>query len=264
MNRLVLLLLPLAIACSSEKEHPPTIGGGCVSNCGTIGGTSGTDSSVADGTTSDASFEVGEAGVPLLAKVTFLGKYPGDPAKGLARSNVTVRAQRVGVGTTDILVVNADGSFTLDGISPSMGIPTWFTILEGGVAKGYVGLQYPWPADGSIALPLFDDTLPVATAVSGTITAGNGSVVVHVTDGAGKRLAGVTAAPIGSALPYYDSGSDSVESTASATGANGTVVFLGIPIGSATVTLTWMGKPQPSITVPTGADATSWIHVAIE
>ncbi|MGZ5967436.1 MAG: hypothetical protein ACXWP4_07200, partial [Polyangiales bacterium] len=98
----------------------------------------------------------------------------------------------------------------------------------------------------------------------GTTTSGTGTIVIHTKDSLGARVAGVTANPVGDAKPYYDSGSDSVEITASATGSKGTIVFLGLTPGSSTVTLTWMGKVQPSITIPTSADAISWTAVTIE
>jgi hypothetical protein len=265
MRRLVLqvcLAIPLVTACSSEKDRPPVVGGGCVTNCGTIGGSNEHDSSTTGDALSDVSFDIGEAGVSVAAKTTFLNRYPADPTKGTARTNVTVRAQRVGGGTSDVLVVNADGSFTLDGISPSIGIPTWFTLVEGGVVTGYAGLRYPWDSSAGIVFPIFDDTLPATT--TGTVTSGSATIVVHVVDATGKRVAGVSATAVGTAVPFYDSGSDSVESTATATGGNGTVVFLGVPPGLATVSLTFMGKAQPSLTVPTGADATSWTQVTIE
>jgi hypothetical protein len=257
------LAIPLVAACSSEQDHPPTLGGGCVSNCGTIGGNNEHDSSTAADSFSDVSFDIGEAGVPLQATTALLSKYPGDPKAGAARTNVTVRTQRASGGTTEI-VTDALGKFTLDNIAPSIGIPTWFTLVEGGVVKGFAGVRFPWDTTGAVVLPLFDDTLPVTTAVSGTITAGNATIVLHILDSTAKRVAGVSAAAVGTAVPYYDSGSDSVESTATATGTNGTIVFLGVPPGTATVNLTFMGKPQPSLTVPTGANATSWTQVTIE
>lgn len=265
MNRLLFrafLAIPLMTACSSEPERPPTVGGGCVSNCGTIGGSNEHDSSTVSDSFSDVSLDIGEAGVSLAAATTLLSRYPADPKSGTPRTNVTVRAQRVGGGTTEI-VSDATGRLTLDQISPSIGIPTWLTLVEGGVVKGFVGVRFPWDPSG-VVLPLFDDSLPVTTAVSGTITAGNATIVIHVVDAAKVRLSGVSASPVGSALPYYDSGSDSVESTATATGSRGTIVFLGVPPGSATVSLSFMGKPQSSLTVQTGADATSWTQVTIE
>ncbi|MGZ3424484.1 MAG: hypothetical protein ACXVEF_02535 [Polyangiales bacterium] len=269
MKRLLLLVVPLVVslapACSSEKDHAPLVGGACTSNCGTIGG-GGTDSStdVATDVTEDTSFEVGEAGVSLIGKVHFLGAFPREPSSGTPQTNVTVRGNRQGGGTTEIAVVAADGSFTLDGIAPSFGIPTWLSIVKTGVVKGYVGIRFPVTGTDPLDLPLFDETLPVATAVSGTTTSGTGTIVIHTKDSLGARVAGVTANPVGDAKPYYDSGSDSVEITASATGSKGTIVFLGLTPGSSTVTLTWMGKVQPSITIPTSADAISWTAVTIE
>jgi hypothetical protein len=183
-----------------------------------------------------------------------------------------VRAPQTGGGITEGSPA-LDGTITLANVAAAVGAPTWLQILSGSGAtatlKGLEGVMLPPPADAPIVVPLFDDLLPANTwmslGVSAPYPTTPATVVVHVFDTTGVRKAGVTASPFGDAHgPYYDDGSD-VSPSAAATGARGTIVFLGIgSTGTFTVTVAAGGTTYPSQAVPLAAGAVSHLSLRLD
>lgn len=268
----LLLTLGALVACSTKKDYAPYAGGDCPAGqtCGGILGPGG--GTTTDGGTdalSDAPFEVGEAGVSLTSVVRPLNAFPTDPTTATGFSpGVTVQA--LGIAGGNVQAVTAgDGTFTLDGIAPSVGAPTWVSIVRAGIVRQIVGFHATSATMTLPTLPYFDESLPATTASSTGVvlpaectSTGCATVVVRVVGSAGTPLSGVSAAPIGTSSVLYDSGANSVES-GKATGTFGTIVFLGLTTSPAPVTLTAGGTTYATVQVATANTAVSYLAVQL-
>lgn len=263
-------LLVLLVGCSGERDLAPTApactGIGCANNTGVIGGGGGGggDASAVDTGVSDAAFEVGDAGVAVTAVVRALTRFTDEPSAGtIVTTNTLLRANKFGGGTTDSTLM-ADGTHTIRDVAVTPGVPTTFSVLRAGVARGLDGVWLP--ATGTINLPLFEETLPQTVwpaLVPGVVYPANSAhVVVHVY-AAGVRRAGVSSLATGDAKgPFYDDGSDIVAGRTS-TGARGTIVFLGSASSILTITLN-EGAKTASLTVPLSANAVTHFAATLD
>ncbi len=261
-------------ACDSDKDRPPAAGG-CQPGvpCNPLpgssggGGDAGSDAAAADAT-GDADPDASSSVTGFVRRIrTSFTEEPSATAE--AAAGVTVAALQLGGGTVQALSA-ADGSFTLSPILANVGEATWFDVAQSGLVRSHAGVAVPSTAP--IQLPFYDETLVVTTAnrVPGLVLPANPvTVVVHVYDGntsGNPRLAGVSSQPIGlAAKPYYDDGLD-VTGLPTATGARGTIVFMG---GDAStnpypVTLSYGGKSRGTVSVPVKAGAVSWIAVLVD
>ncbi len=255
-----LFLLVVLIGCSGERDYAPTApsctGVGCANNTGVVGGGGGSgDASVVDTGVSDSAFEVSDAGVAVTAVVRTLTRFTDEPSAGtIVTMNTLLRANKFGGGTTDSTVM-ADGTHTIRDVAVTPGVPTTFSVLRAGIARGLDGVWLP--VTGTINLPLFEETLPQVVwpaLVPGVVYPANSAhVVVHVYTG-GVRRAGVSSLATADAKgPFYDDGSDIVSGRTS-TGAKGTIVFLGSASSNLTITLN-AGAKTTSLSVPLSANA---------
>ncbi|MBI2389875.1 MAG: hypothetical protein HYV09_09805 [Deltaproteobacteria bacterium] len=273
MVRVPTLLATCALlACSEDRSHPPNAGGcndpSCAQPPGPGGGGGGTDAgrdALADAT--DAVSDAGDAAVTAIGAVRLLTRFTADVA-GEAVRTVFVRAPKVGGG-----LVEGDtsaGTFTLPNVQATIGGPTWLQVVTSGATRELRGIDGVQLGSGTAELALFDNTLPQSTWITlgvGTpYPAGAATVVVHVHDfKTGARKPGVTAAAFGDGKgPFYDDGADT-SASAKATGARGTIVFLGItPSSLFNLTLSDATKTYSTVTIPLGANAVSWIALGLE
>lgn len=243
MKRALVLVLPIAlapaigVACSQSNDRAPAApscaeGVNCNTGPGIVSSGGGGDTGTTDAPTTDAAFEVGEAGVAVSAIVHSLPRF-GDPLSGAFETTVALRAPRMG-GGTDVeatMPISADGTYTLTGVAPVIGGPTWLQVWKAGIKRTQAGVVLP--SSTVFQLPLFPETLPAETwnnTGQTTVYPTNPStVVVHVFDDKNSRLPGAKAAAGPGATtkgPFYDVGTDVGVGTA--TGAKGTIVFIGI------------------------------------
>lgn len=269
LGSFALLLLTALTACGEDKTRAPAAAGcdnpGCV-NPGPIGGgDSGAGRDVETDAVTDAA---SDASTTVTCTVHPLSKFTADPASAGLTSTVVVRAPKIGGGVTPDVKADLTGTFTLPDVAAAVGTPTWLQVVSGGAVRGIDGV--PLPSADAFAIPLFDDNLASTTwltlGVGTPYPTSGATVVVHVFDAAGKRKSGVTATPFGDGRgPFYDDGTD-VSPTAKTTGAQGTIVFLGLTAGSSLFTLTVADgtKTYGSISVPLGASAVSHLALKLE
>lgn len=237
-------LLGVVTACSDARRAataPPCIGQGCPNNNGVIGGGGGTNDAATDETASDGAFDVPEAGVPVTAMVRALARFTDDPATGApVTMNIVLRAARMGGGATDS-VVGPDGSYSLSNVAVVPGAPSNIAILQSNLVRANDGVWLPSAA--ILNLPLFNESLVTAiwpTLVPATVLPPNSAhLVIHIENRTtGTRMASVSATSTSADAkgPFYDDGSDVVTGR-TATGARGTILFLGSTGTELSVTL---------------------------
>jgi hypothetical protein len=279
MKRALVVFVPfvtfaIVSACSESNERAPSLpscapGVNCNTGPGVVGSGGGTDSGARDAAPSETAFEVGDGGVTVSAVVRPMSNFVTDPSTVTAfDTTVTLRAPRAGGGAqVEATMAVVDGTYTLNGVAPSIGAPTWIEVLKTGATRTIAGVSAP--ATGTFALPLFNELLPQTTwnivAPAAAYPPGSATVVVHVVTPAGVRKAGVTATAFGTARgPYYDDGSD-ISPSAMATGARGTIVFLG-STGSGTfpISLSFGTKTYATVTAPLTTNAVTHVSLALD
>lgn len=263
--------------CSEDKARAPTAPGCSDPSCvnpipigGATDASAGSDGAVSD-SARDGAIGTSDASTTVTGVVRPLSKFTVDPSSVAEISRtITVRAPKIGGGVTPDATPGLDGTFTLSDVAANVGGPTWLQVLFGGNLKAIdaVGL----PQTGLFQLPLFDENLPQTTWVALGIattyptTPPPATIVVQVFDAKGARKAGVTATTFGDAKgPFYDDGSD-VAASAKATGARGTILFLGQTAASGPFNLTLSdgAKAYATIAVPLGSGATSYLALTLD
>ena len=246
---LLLVALVVCMACSDDRKAapaaPPCVGAGCSPGGGVIGGGGGTGDATVAETATDTAFDVPEAGVPVVAIVRALTRFTDDPAMGTPLTmSIVLRAGRMGGGSTDS-TVGPDGTFLLNNVAVIPGVPSNIAIVQSGQLRANDGV---WPlVGGTLNLPLFSEALPAAmwpTLVpASTLPPNTAHLVVHVVSNAGARLSGVSATTSSADAkgPFYDDGSD-VVSGRTATGARGTILFMGSSATEISVTFAFAAK----------------------
>lgn len=277
MKRVVIVAVPLAFvvaaSCSEPSDRPPAapncMGLTCGSGPGpgTSGGSDAGETSVTDAST-DAPFEVGEAGVPVRAIVRPLASFTADPETSTMfdSTSMSVRAPRVGGGFSEATMADIEGAFTLTAVQPSIGAATYVDVWKSGVHRTHAAVLYR--PEVTLNLPLFAAELPqVLWTQSGAMTAfptTSSTVVVHVVGPTGARASGVKALPFGTGRgPYYDDGSDVSPMATTQTGARGTIVFLGLS-GSFQLTLSTATKTYAAVTLTLSPGAVTYATFQVD
>jgi len=261
------------LACIEDKARAPAAEGCNTPGCANPGVIGGGDSGTPDVDRGDAvdSDAASDASVTATVLVRPVSKFTADfTTTAEASRTVTLSAPKTGGGVTEASPA-IDGTFTLIDVAAAVGAPTWLQVVSGtGVTRAVKGIDgVPLPSSGILQIPLFDDSLPQTTwltlGVSAPYPTTAATVVVHVFDAAGVRKSGVTASPFGDAKgPFYDDGSD-ISASAKATGARGTLVYLGIgATGLFTLTTAAGGKTYASIAIPLAAGAVSHLSLQLE
>jgi hypothetical protein len=277
-SRSLLTLLVIAsvgscvVGCSDEPVRAAAANGctnpGCA-NTTPVGGAS--DGGVGDATASDVGTDAlaADAGATVTGIVRPLSKFTVDPTTSadVART-VTVSAPRLGGGNTPAASPGLDGSFTLTDVAATVGGPTWLQVSASGAVAALDAVALP--QSGVFQIPLFDAALPqsawLALGIASAYPPAAATVVVHVFDAKGARLAGVTAAPFGDAKgPFYDDGAD-VSAATRTTGARGTLVFLGQTATTTgfNVTLVRGAKTYATVPVPLAPSAVSYLALTLD
>jgi hypothetical protein len=264
----LLIAILLTTSCSDDSKRaqvaPTCTGIGCTSGIGP-GGVGGGTSDASAGDSGDAATDVGDAGANVTAIVRSMARFTDDPTTGTPITmNVLVRARKVGTGTVDGTLA-ADGTHTLNDVAVTVGAPTNFQVLQAGVLKANDGIWLP--ATGTIALPLFPDSVIAnAWAVTGGVGAvppSTAHVVIHVVNAAGARISGATTMlPSDGRGPFYDDGAE-ISPAPKATGARGTILLMGVSGAEISVTIASAGKTL-ALRVPLTANAVTYMTAPIK
>ncbi len=256
----------VGLACSSEKDRPPTLGGGSgnPTGMGGTGGGVGTDAAVTGDAFSDA---FGDGGAVTASGVV---RQPGDllseAANATAAPNITVRASKVGGGVTEVKS-QLGGDFTLPDIAAAVAAPTWLQLVETGrtTPSSIVGVMLP----GTLVLPLYRDTIVASSAGSiglAVDTATRATVVIHVYNPQGARYAGIKARTVGTDRAYYDEGL-AISATATQTGTSGTLVFYNVSPATSnpfSLTLERGATAYKTESLPIAAGAVTSLRISLQ
>lgn len=258
-----------ATACSSKSDHPANLGScGADADCtggGPItggGGGGGGDGGTSDTSTSDAGqIAIGTGHVNAVAA------YTQSPSTGTPTSSTTMSVRGLRAGTFSSAPVVA-GSFTLGGLDDTAPV-NWLYLDEVVGTTTTTRTIYGFvvaAAGGSydVDIPVFADTLPTNIASSvgflpetGTL-AGSATVVVQVLDASGTPTKGVTADLVPGR--FYDDGADGFVADGAATGARGTILWLGVgPTSGFTIVFT-NGASRITIVPHLKADAVTFVQ----
>lgn len=229
-------------ACSSKQDHPPNAGecsgdAACLGVGGPPNGGGGGRDAGGDATTDGG----GDAAtVAIGGSVYSMSSFTREPSTGLLDTSSTtlvVRGTHLdGTGAQSSVIA---GQYSIADLGRNQPL-TWVRLFD--VVPGRTEVLrtlFAFPPSNvpalTLPIPLYPPELARSTALSvgiPTTVDGTGTIVLQVADSTGAGRAGVTASKLTGAFgPYYDD-ADSV-TLASATGARGTIVFLGVTAAAA-------------------------------
>lgn len=260
-------------ACSSSATHPPG-----ATNCApgidctiqpiptsTVPETGAPDAATDADATTDGPIELAVTG-----EVRQPSSWGQAVDKGtLVANGYSVAGTRADGSTTTVTV--SGGAFTLPALQTTPS-GNWVSVLRGTTLRTLAWVDTQAGAVSGLEIPVFDDALPLTTASAVSlpvVTTGTASLVVRVVAANGAPVAGVTTTlanylngGLGYFGPYYDDGADGVTALTSATGAKGTLVFLGVDPSKAglglNVALSIPGVGTQTVSLPAKADAVSF------
>ncbi len=271
MNTAPALLLALVVGvagCKEPVDHaaPPPEGdggGGPIGGGGAGGGGDAAKDSVADADVGDGSD--GPATIEGTARAS--SGLASTLSAGLALSSVTARALKRGGGTVEATTGLA-GTFSLTNVDAALS-PAWVSLTASGRPKVLAGIAVSPALTTTVEVPVFAaDAVATATALvglpPGDTTKALATVVLRVVDGTGAPLAGAKAGAVGGAFgPYYDDGKD-LGPTGTATGKQGTIVYLQVPaLGGGLPVVVQSGTTSVTVVAALEGDAIAWTTVVI-
>lgn len=281
MKRLVVAAVPIAVliavSCSEERERAPAAPNCIGTNCGGgpgpgTSGSGGDTGATADAPSSDAAFDVSDAGVLVTAIVRPLTSFTGNPdtATTFDTASLDVRAPRVGGMDVSATTADIEGKFTLSGVQPAFGAATYFQVWKMGQHRTLAAVNYSPGQTTPVNLPLFSSELAqslwIATGTPTPYAATSSTVVVHVVNDRGERAPNVRAALAGNGQgPFYDDAGDVTVAARTQTGNRGTIVFVGITgAGSFPLRLTTPTRMYGTVNLTLASGAVTHATLVVE